>query len=90
MIKKENNNVIKTIPEAEELGFVGIPNEINNEQILNIINQNKIPIISPLGFLTAVENAPGTLIITPSITACPPTRIFGFIVNNINIRFIKK
>ncbi len=28
---------------------LGIPNEINNEQILNIINQNKIPIISPLG-----------------------------------------
>ena len=48
-IHTKNNNVIKTIPEAEELGFVGIPNEINNEQILNIINQNKIPIISPLG-----------------------------------------
>ncbi len=45
-IHTKNNNVIKTIPEAEELGFVGIPNEINNEQILNIINQNKIPIIS--------------------------------------------
>ena len=48
-IHTKNNNSIKTIPEAEELGFVGIPNEINNEQILNIINQNKIPIISPLG-----------------------------------------
>ena len=48
-IHTKNNNVIKTIPEAEELGFVGIPNEINNEQILDIINQNKIPIISPLG-----------------------------------------
>ena len=48
-IHTKNNNIIKTIPEAEELGFVGIPNEINNEQILNIINQNKIPIISPLG-----------------------------------------
>ena len=48
-IHTKNNNVIKTIPEAEELGFVGIPNEINNEQILKIINQNKIPIISPLG-----------------------------------------
>ena len=46
---KSKNNVIKVIPEAKELGFVGIPNEINNEQILNIINQNKIPIISPLG-----------------------------------------
>jgi len=46
---KSENKVIKVIPEAEELGFVGIPSEINNEQILNIINQNKIPIISPLG-----------------------------------------
>ncbi len=48
-IHTKSNNVIKTIPEAKELGFVGIPNEIHNEQILNIINQNKIPIISPLG-----------------------------------------
>ena len=48
-IHTKKNNIIKTIPEAEELGFVGIPNEINNEQILNVINQNKIPIISPLG-----------------------------------------
>ena len=48
-IHTKNNNIIKTIPEAEELGFVGIPNEINNQQIINIINQNKIPIISPLG-----------------------------------------
>ena len=48
-IHTKNNNVIKTIPEEEELGFVGIPNEVNNEPILNIINQNKIPIISPLG-----------------------------------------
>ena len=31
--------------------------------------------ISPLGFYTAVAYAPGTLIITPSITACPPTKI---------------
>ncbi len=48
-IHTKKNNVIKTIPEAEELGFVGIPNEINNEQILKVINENKIPIISPLG-----------------------------------------
>ena len=49
---KSNNNVIKVIPEIPELGFVGTPNEINNEEILNIINQNKIPIISPLGLGT--------------------------------------
>ena len=48
-IHTKNNNIIKVIPESEELGFVGIPDEINNEKILNVIDQNKIPIISPLG-----------------------------------------
>jgi len=48
-IHTKNNNIIKVIPESEELGFVGIPYEINNKQILDVINQNKIPIISPLG-----------------------------------------
>ena len=31
------------------MGFVGVPDKINNEIILNIIKENKIPIISPLG-----------------------------------------
>ena len=48
-INTKNNNIIKVIPEAEELGFVGIPNIINNKILLNIIKQKKIPIISPLG-----------------------------------------
>ena len=48
-INTKNNNIIKVIPEAEELGFVGIPNIINNQILLNIIKQKKIPIISPLG-----------------------------------------
>ena len=48
-IHTKNKNIIEVIPEAEELGFVGIPNEINNDILLNIIKENKIPIISPLG-----------------------------------------
>ena len=48
-IHTKNNNIIEISPEAEELGFVGIPNKINNEIVLNIVNENKIPIISPLG-----------------------------------------
>ena len=48
-IHTKNNNIIEVIPEAKELGFVGIPNEINNNTILNILRQNKVPIISPLG-----------------------------------------
>ena len=45
----KNNNIIKVIPESKELGFVGIPTEVDNEKILNIIEQNKVPIVSPLG-----------------------------------------
>ena len=48
-IHSKTNNVIEVIPETEELGFVGIPTEINNNIILKIIKNNKIPIISPLG-----------------------------------------
>ena len=48
-IHTKNNNIIEVIPEAKELGFVGIPNEINNNTILNILKQNKVPIVSPLG-----------------------------------------
>ena len=45
----KENNIIKIIPEKEDLGFVGIPDEIDSDKIKDIINQNKIPIISPLG-----------------------------------------
>ena len=45
----KNNNMIKVVPESKELGFVGIPAEIDNEKILNILKQNNIPIVSPLG-----------------------------------------
>ena len=48
-IHTKKNNIIEIIPEHEDLGFVGIPNKINNDVLLNIIKQNKIPIISPLG-----------------------------------------
>jgi acetylglutamate kinase len=48
-IHSKNNNVIEVISESKELGFVGIPNKIDNEILLNMIRDNKIPIISPLG-----------------------------------------
>ena len=48
-INTKENNVINVIPEAEELGFVGIPNKINIDLIEDIISENFIPIISPLG-----------------------------------------
>ena len=48
-INTRKNNVIEVIPEAEELGFVGIPNQIEVDIIKDIIKKNSIPIISPLG-----------------------------------------
>ncbi len=48
-INTKNNNIIEVIPEAKELGFVGIPNKININIIQDILEKNLIPIISPLG-----------------------------------------
>ena len=48
-IHTKENNIINVIPETEELGFVGIPNKINVDFLKDIIEQKKIPIISPLG-----------------------------------------
>ena len=45
----KQDNVIEVIPEAEELGFVGIPNQIDNNLIEKILNKKQVPIISPLG-----------------------------------------
>ena len=48
-IHTKKNNIFKVKTESQELGFVGIPNKINNDILLNIVEQKKIPIISPLG-----------------------------------------
>ena len=48
-INTKKNNVIEVVPESKELGFVGKPNNINNDLIKNILKKNMIPIISPLG-----------------------------------------
>ena len=48
-LNTKENNVIEVIPEAKELGFVGIPNKINVEKIKDKINKKLIPVISPLG-----------------------------------------
>ena len=48
-IHTKKNNIIEVIPESEELGFVGIPNKINDEILLIVIKEKKIPIVSPLG-----------------------------------------
>ena len=48
-INTKENNVIEVISESKELGFVGKPSNINIDIIKNKINNNLIPIISPLG-----------------------------------------
>jgi acetylglutamate kinase len=45
----KENSIIEVKPEREELGFVGMPSKINLKLIENVINQNKIPIVAPLG-----------------------------------------
>ena len=45
----KTDNVIEVEPEKEELGFVGMPNKINDNLIHKALNENKIPIIAPLG-----------------------------------------
>ena len=45
----KNNNIIEVEPERKELGFVGIPRNIDSNLIEDSLNKNKIPIIAPLG-----------------------------------------
>ena len=48
-INSKTSNVINVIPESKELGFVGIPKRINTEIIKDLIINNKIPVVAPLG-----------------------------------------
>ena len=48
-IHTKKNNIIKVNPESKELGFVGIPNQIDNNLIEKILSKKQVPIISPLG-----------------------------------------
>ena len=48
-INTQTNNVIFVTPEKEELGFVGIPNEIKITKVEEIIKNNQIPVVAPLG-----------------------------------------
>ncbi len=45
----KSDNIIEVDPEREELGFVGIPKNIKTNLIENSLNENKVPIIAPLG-----------------------------------------
>ena len=49
MFHTKADNIIEVETERDELGFVGVPNKINDSLIQNALNKNKIPIIAPLG-----------------------------------------
>jgi len=48
-IHTKKNNIIKVTPASKELGFVGIPNKIDNNLIEKILDKKQVPVISPLG-----------------------------------------
>ena len=48
-IHTKKNNIIEVSQESPKLGYVGIPQKINNSILEDILKQKKIPIISPLG-----------------------------------------
>lgn len=48
-INTKTKNIINVSPENKELGFVGIPKKINNDIINELIKNNQIPVVAPLG-----------------------------------------
>ena len=48
-VHTKESNVISVKPENEELGFVGIPFQVNTDILKNLIVKNEIPVIAPLG-----------------------------------------
>ena len=48
-ISTRQNNIITVIRNNKELGFVGIPSQINKIYLDKIINKKKVPVIAPLG-----------------------------------------
>ena len=66
-ITTKEYNIILVKPEREELGFVGIPTEININVLDEIIKANVIPVIAPMGlkdnkpFNINADTAAGTI-----------------------------
>jgi len=48
-INTKTKNIINVSPENEELGFVGIPEKINTSILNELIKNNQIPVVAPLG-----------------------------------------
>tara|TARA_B100001093_G_scaffold337801_1_gene322585 strand:- start:122 stop:988 length:867 start_codon:yes stop_codon:yes gene_type:complete len=48
-INTKTKNIINVSPEDEKLGFVGVPEKIKNNIINDLIKNNQIPVVAPLG-----------------------------------------
>ena len=48
-ITSKEYNIISIKPESEDLGFVGTPNKIKTNVLNEIINENQVPVVAPLG-----------------------------------------
>ena len=48
-VTAKENNIIFVKPERKELGFVGIPTQIKTEILNDIIQNNTIPVVAPMG-----------------------------------------
>ena len=48
-INNDENNIMSVVQENEKLGYVGIPTKIDRSVIDDILNEKKVPVISPLG-----------------------------------------
>jgi len=48
-ITTKEYNIISVKPEAKELGFVGVPNQININVLNDVIKASEIPVIAPIG-----------------------------------------
>ena len=48
-VHTKEKNIVSVKPEDEELGFVGIPKEINTDILKDLILEKEIPVVAPLG-----------------------------------------
>ena len=48
-ITTKTKNIIEVFPEDKKLGFVGVPSKIHNNIVNDLIKNNLIPVVAPLG-----------------------------------------
>tara|TARA_B100000965_G_C19507984_1_gene720609 strand:+ start:21 stop:869 length:849 start_codon:yes stop_codon:yes gene_type:complete len=51
-ISTKINNIIFVLPEKKDLKFVGIPKDINESILLDLLKNNKVPVVIPMGIGT--------------------------------------